>query len=133
ATRNQSGMPRFGVRLTGTPGAASVRPGDGCRRLATLAVPATRIGFNVSWRKGLPEPDIRVELRVPGLRERWMPLKDHHLLLRSEQAPDMPGRLRLLHQALEQMGEQVAVRLGLSRPFRPRADNGPGCCWLMVD
>jgi hypothetical protein len=132
ATIAPTGEPLFGVHLTGTAAAAYLRPGTGCRGLATLVLPTRQVGFHVSWRQGTQEPDIRVELQVPGLSERQLPLKDHHLLMRCEQALDLPGRLQLLHRALEQMGDQVAVRLGLSRPFQPRADTS-SFCRLMVD
>jgi hypothetical protein len=35
--------------------------------------------------------------------------------------------------AVEQMGEQVAVRLGLSRGFRSMPGRAESVCWLMAD
>jgi hypothetical protein len=68
------------------------------------------------------------------LEERWLPVKDHHLLLRAERAaPALTARVRALDQAVRAMGEQIAVRLGLSRAFQARPHEGPGLCWLMAD
>jgi hypothetical protein len=134
ATQVPTGEPLFGVRLTPSRMAAYLKPGTGMRSLVTLVVPARQIVFRGSSRDGAAEPDIRVMLQVPGLENRLLPMKDHHLLCRAEQAAqDLPSLLRDLHAAVGTMGEQVAVRLGLSRPFPPRADCGAGFCWLMAD
>ena len=49
------------------------------------------------------------------------------------QRPEMPVRqIATLNTAVMQMGERVAVRLGLSRPFQSDARQ-PAMCWLMAD
>jgi hypothetical protein len=133
ATLMKPGETLFGVPLSATRSAAYLPPGTGQRSLATLTVASREIAFTASQRDGTPEPDVRVRLPLPGLCHRPLPVKDHHLLLRAERASTSVDRLlRHLARVVQQMGEQVAVRLGLSRPYQPRAD-GPGYCWLMVD
>jgi hypothetical protein len=39
----------------------------------------------------------------------------------------------VLDETVRRMGDVVAVRLGLSRPFFARQESGPGYCWLMAD
>jgi hypothetical protein len=122
------------VPLTTTRSAAYLQPGTGQRSLATVVVPSARIRFTASRREGAPEPDVRVTLRVPELSERHLPVKDHHLLRRAELASNnLNEQLRLLHLAVQEMGEQVAVRLGLSRAFHHDDSRAPAACWLMVD
>src|SRR5205807_8566659 len=100
----------------------------------TLTVTAQPIRFTASQREGVDGPDYRVHLHMPALGDRWLPVKDHALLCRAElAAADLPGRVQVLDRAVQQMGERVAVRLGLSRPFQATAARGPGFCWLMVD
>jgi hypothetical protein len=133
ATTAASNEPLFGQELSATRTAAYLSPGAGQRSLATLVVPSNRLRFDATWRDGRFEPDIRVELPLPGLGTRWLPVKDHHLLLKAERAAnDLDGRLTILNGMMQQMGEQVAVRLGLSRSFPSQADQ-PGMCWLMAD
>jgi len=109
----------FGAPLGNTRASLFLAPGTGQRSLTTLAVPAKQIQFTASQREGVDEPDYRVHLQVPALGDRWLPVKDHHLLCRAERAAaDLPGRIKLLDQAVQQMGELVAVRLGLTRPFQ---------------
>ncbi len=92
------------------------------------------IHFTASWRDGTPEPDYRVTLAVPGLEGRSLPVKDHFLLQRGEIASsDVYGRIRALTLAVGQMGEQVAVRLGLSRSFQATPTRAESVCWLMAD
>src|SRR5438094_53856 len=75
------------------------------------------------WRTGSAEPAGRVELPLPDLGKRWLPVKDHHLLQKAEHASnEVARRLDILHAAVQHIGEQVAVRLGLSRAFPPRAN-----------
>jgi hypothetical protein len=96
-------------------------------------VPSSQLRFETAWRQGSFEPDVRVELPLPDVGKRWLPVKDHHLLLRTERATnDLRQRIKFLHGAAQEMGEQVAVRLGLSRPFQGQ-NNQPGVCWMMAD
>jgi hypothetical protein len=134
ATLGKAGEPLFGVHLTASRMDAYLKPGTGDRSLATLLVPAEQITFRASLRDGADEPDVRVMFHLPGLEGRLLPVKDHHLLLRAEQAAgNLPAMVRILHDTVRLMGEQVAVRLGLSRAFPTRDDCGPGYCWLMAD
>ncbi len=123
--------PFFGAPFEPTR-AVGLRPGAGQRSLVTVLVAGREVAFTGSYRDG-PEPDVRVTLPLPGLGERSLPLKDHHLLARAEAAATtLEGRLQALTHAVHQMGEQVAVRLGLSRAFPPEG-HGTGLCWLMAD
>jgi hypothetical protein len=133
ATRSQPNASLFGMKLASTRTAAYLQPGTGERSLATLVVPAQQLHFDAAWRVGNLEPDIRVALPLPDLGNRWLPVKDHHLLLRAERAgSDVDQRLQIVTAAVQHMGEQIAVRLGLSRSFSTRPDQ-PGICWLMAD
>lgn len=133
ATAAWPGEPVFGTILQLTSSSAWLAPGQGSRSLATFLVPSDRIVFSASRREGAGEADVRMGLRVPPLNERLLPLKDHHLLRKAEKAAKSPTELtQALSQLVSQMGEQVAVRLGLSRPFASGAGQGPRC-WLMVD
>jgi hypothetical protein len=131
----------FGTPLNTTCTAAFVNPSEGQRSLATLIVPNERLTFNAVQRhrltverQGHSDTDFRVSLDWGQLAGRSLPLKDHHLLRRTEQAvPDLTGRVQALTRAVRAMGERVAVRLGVSRPFRAKLQGGPGPCWLMVD
>jgi hypothetical protein len=133
ATTAPPSEPIFGSNLASTRATAYLRPGTGQRSLATLVVPSNRLRFAVTWREGALEPDTRVELPLPDLGNRWLPVKDHHLLLKAERAGnDVEQRIKILTAAVQQMGEQLAVRLGLSRSFQGYLDQ-PGMCWLMAD
>ncbi len=133
ATLAHPGETLFGVGLSSTTCSAYLQPGTGQRSLATVSVSAQPIVFRAAWREGTTDADLRVLLPLPGLTERPLPVKDHHLLLRAEQgATSLGNLLERLTAAVRQMGEPVAVRLGLSRAYAPRADQ-PGRCWLMVD
>jgi hypothetical protein len=133
ATTAPADQPLFGAPLEPTRTAAFLPPGAGVRSLATIVVPAHEVTFSVAWRDGCAEPDFRVSLPVPGLSPRILPLKDHFLLRQAETAGGNPdGQVRALQYALRQLGEQVAVRLGLSRPFSAGGE-GEGNCWLMAD
>ncbi len=134
ATATKSPEPIFGTPLVPTRSAAYVPPGSGQRSLATLVVPSCQICFTACQRDGALERDYRVSLPLPELGTRALPLKDHHLLRRAQAATgNLQGQVQVLNDALHQMGEQVAVRLGLSRPFQTAADRGPSMCWLMAD
>jgi hypothetical protein len=132
-TRIPAGQPLFGAALTRTRTALYLAPDTGCRSLATVVASPHQLAFRVSHREGTPEPDYRVCLDLPGLEGAALPVKDHFLLARVErEAPDPPGRCGALERVVGQMGPQVAVRLGLSRPFQATG-RGPGACWLMAD
>ncbi len=134
ATTVKPGDPLFGVRLTPSHLAAYLRPGTGSRSLVTLLMPAGQITFRATLREGADEPDVRVMLHLSGLEGRLLPVKDHHLLLRAEKAGGQVQDMnQVLNEAVRQMGDPVAVRLGLSRGFTPRENGGPGYCWLMAD
>jgi hypothetical protein len=134
ATMASPGETLFGVHLKPSRMAAYLTPGTGARSLATMAVPGRQIAFRTAFRAGAPEPDVRMELRLPGMEGRLLSVKDHHLLCRAEQgSPGLEGRADMLTRLVSQMGEQVALRLGLSRAFTGRDGRGPGNCWLMAD
>lgn len=134
ATLAPPDAPWFGVPFVTTRSAAYLPPDSGTRSLAGVLVPSRAIRFSASWREGAPEPDYRVTLGVPGLEERALPVKDHFLLHRAEVAsPSMEGRIRQLTDAIAQMGEQVIVRLGLSRSFQATPSRSESFCWLMAD
>jgi len=133
ATTPKSGDSLFGAPLLTTRFAAYLPPGTGCRSLATVVLPAGEVSFSFSRREGAPDPDIRVMIEVPPMGERFLIVKDHHLLARAEQATTDPARqISALNQFVHQMGNLVAVRLGLSRPFQGDSQK-PGMCWLMAD
>jgi len=133
ATEAEPGQPVFGVPLASTRSAMRLQPGVGQRSLATLVVPSGRIAFRVLQHEGAPQADIRVSLDVAGPRGHWLPVKDHHLLLRAEQGAtgpqDVSARLTLTVRA---MGERVAVRLGLSRALATHGQELTWC-YLMAD
>jgi hypothetical protein len=123
----------FGVWLTKTHMGAYVQPGTGIRSLATIVVPSNQVIFGASVRQGASEADVRVTLPVPGVGSRSMPVKDHGLLLTAERLSNSPGgRAKALGETLRAMGADVAVRLGLSRPFQAGEQRAP-VCWLMAD
>jgi hypothetical protein len=107
----------------------------GERSLVTVKVAAADIKFAGSWRQGALEADFRVQLPVPELGLRTLPVKDHHLLQCAKAAgPDLAQQIDALQAALGAMGETVAVRLGLSRAFAGADSGGTGAaCWLMAD
>jgi hypothetical protein len=124
----------FGAPLLTMRAGAYLAPGQGRRSLATLEVPGERIRFTAARRDGAAEADIRVTLGVPPLEDRLLPVKDHLLLLAAERsATTLSEEVQALHWAVEQMGAQVVVRLGLSRAFATRSQEGLGWCWLMAD
>jgi hypothetical protein len=132
ATLTPAGREPFGAPLLATRTAAYLKPGTGCRSLASVVVPAAQVRFSALWRDGAAEPDYRVSLPVPGFDSRILPVKDHFLLSRAEQASaDLDGRLAALNAAVRRLGEQVVVRLGLSRPYPPGREEAQ--CWLMAD
>jgi hypothetical protein len=133
ATEGEQGQPVFGVPLDRTRSAMRLQPGLGRRSLATLVVPSDRVTFRAYHHEGGPQAEVRVLLDVPGPAGHWLPVKDHHLLLKAEQgATGTEDLIARLAAAIRGMGERVAVRLGLSR-----AHSIPGqeltWCWLMAD
>jgi hypothetical protein len=131
ATRAPAGRPLFGPPLTRTATSAYLAPGTGERSLTTVVFPADRIRFVVSSRPGR-ETDIRATIEAPGFEGRLLPLKDHFLVTRAEQAsPCLDGQLRFVQKAVRDMGEQIAIRVGLSRPYAP--PGGEARCSLMAD
>ncbi|MBV9122554.1 MAG: hypothetical protein JO112_04285 [Planctomycetes bacterium] len=133
ATAVRLGEPVFGIPLSRTRSALYLPPGTGRRSLATLVVPAHAIDFSGSHREGSSGPDIRVHLRVPGPGDRTLPVKDHHLLLKAESGrAGLEEQIQRLNEEVHRMGELVAIRLGLSRPFVADGRESPRC-WLMAD
>ncbi len=133
ATIVPAGEPLFGDPLSATRTAAYLAPGLGKRSLATVVVPAAQIRFGAGWRQGQLEPDMRVTLPLPLLGPRTLPVKDHHLLRKVEAlSRDLNQRTAALTDLVRRMGECVAVRLGLSRPFQAHG-SAPASCWLMAD
>src|SRR5262245_57918638 len=133
ATLTPTDQPLFGEWLSSSANTAFLEPGQGERSLASVVVPSREVHFNASWREGAGAPDCRVTLPVPGLGRRILPLKDHFLLRRADRQPptNVAAIPLALDQAVRKMGEEVVVRLGLSRPFE--ADGQHGRCWLMAD
>ena len=124
----------FGVPLLSTRSAAYLAAGTGQRSLATLILPARQLVFSASWREGASQADFRVALPVPGLGERLLPVKDHHLLVKAELAAmDLDARVQNLNETVQAMGDQVAVRIGLSRAFQGGTEGSPSVCWLLAD
>jgi hypothetical protein len=127
-------VPLFGAALTSTRTGAYLTPGTGERSLVTVRVSSSRIDFAASWREREAEPDVRVKLPLADLGERILAVKDHHLLSKAEEAgDDLDRRVERLRQIVRGMGEQVAVRLGLSRSFGDEQGVTPAGCWLMAD
>jgi hypothetical protein len=133
ATTIRSDEPLFGKPLASTRAAAFLPPGSGQRSLITVAVPASRITFAAVHRQGAPEIDLRATLVLPEIGERSLPVKDHLLLKTAEESGRPPNeQAAFLSRAVGTMGDPVAVRIGLSRPFQISAER-PGQCWLMAD
>jgi hypothetical protein len=134
ATTVTPGQPVFGESLTVTHSSARLDAGAGSRSLATIAASAAGIRFSASLREGADGPDVRAALGVPPLGARLLPVKDHHLLLRAQSAAtNLTALVRKLEEIVHGMGDPIAVRLGLSRPFQHDPERGPEACWLMID
>jgi hypothetical protein len=128
------GQPLFGASLTLARSSAQLNVGAGERSLATRIISPAGIRFSASQREGAAGPDVRAALGIAPLGERMLPVKDHHLLLRAERtATNLSALTRNLHEIVRSMGEPVAVRLGLSRPFASDPERGSESCWLMID
>jgi len=123
----------FGAPLMTTRVGAYLVPGAGLRSLATVTVAAKDMSFSFMRREGAPEPDFRVLFSIPTVGKRTLIVKDHHLLAQAERAAaDPAGQISFLSRAVKQMGDPVAVRLGLSRAFQGDSEK-PAICWLMAD
>jgi hypothetical protein len=134
ATSVTPGNSLFGEPLVGMRALAYLPAGRGKRSLTTLVVPSRNIVFAASRRAGVAETDFRVTLPIPELGDRSLAMKDHHLLVRAARASEqVQEQVKALDEIVRQMGEQVAIRLGLSRPFQSVADREPAVCWLMAD
>jgi hypothetical protein len=132
ATMPKSGEDLFATSLQTTRVAAFIEPGSGQRSLVTVSIPANKICFAASRREGAPDLDVRVTVPLPGLGERTLPVKDHHLLRRAEAAGSPEALINVLTHTVQTMGDSVAVRLGLSRSFQGGA-RSTSQCWLMAD
>jgi hypothetical protein len=129
----KSGEPLFGEPLALTRAGGYLEPGNGQRSLTTVILPTKEIVFAGSWRTGVLDPDIRVSLPLPDVGQRQLAVKDHFLLQEAARAgTTLQVQLDYLNATIRRLGEQVAVRLGLSRAF-PAKDGEPGVCWLMAD
>jgi len=134
ATLTPSGQSIFGQPLQGPPRRTSLAPGTGVRSLAGVMVPANSIVFSREPRPGRDEPTFRVTLDLPEVGRVNLPLKDHFLLLRAELAGDTPEVcLSSLTWFVRQMGDPVAARLGVSRPYQGDPSQADGVCWLMAN
>jgi hypothetical protein len=134
ATAMPPGEPVFGASLLFAASTAHLPAGKGTRSLATIVVPSSSVHFSASLREGAPEPDVRASLGVPPLGARLLPVKDHHLLMRAKRsATNLTALARNLEKLVRGMGDTLAIRLGLSRPFRNEPGHGTEACWLMID
>jgi hypothetical protein len=133
ATLARPDEPLFGAALQTTRAAAHLPLGAGTRSLGTIVVPMQQITVGGSWRGC--HADLRVELPVPSIGRRWLPIKDHPLLQRTQPADlnDLDGHIARLTDAVRSMGDNVAVRLGLSRAWESTDAKAPPVCWLMAD
>jgi hypothetical protein len=119
--------------LTTTRTGAYINANSGVRSLASVVVLGRSVAFRVTACEGRGEADYRVEMDLPEVGRRILPLTDHFLLERAELAGESPlARQCALELAVRQMGEQVVVRLGLTRPFASSCQ-AEGVCWLMAD
>lgn len=126
----------FGQTFSTSRVSAWLEAGTGDRSLTTVVVDRRSLAFSGVQREGRAGPDYRVTLDVPGLGSRCLPVVDHFLLKSAELAgEEMPSRLRELERLIGQMGERIAVRLGLTRPYAPNGTSQPAArvCWLMAD
>ena len=129
-------VPLFGHLFADSRGAAYLDAGKGDRSLVTLVVDRKSLTFSGALRQGRAGPDYRVVLDVPGLGPRSVAVVDHFLLQAAELAGEsIDARMREIERLVGQMGERIAVRLGLTRPFAPADGDQPAArvCWLMAD
>lgn len=134
ATTVPDNEPIFGAPFQVTRTAAFLKAGTGTRSLTTIVVPTNGINFTGAIRDGESSADYRVKLEVPGIGCRTLPLKDHHLLTWIESLKcGVDESACRLNDIVQHKSGQVAVRLGLSRPFQSGAENCESACWLMAD
>jgi hypothetical protein len=129
-------IPLFGQSFSVGRETAWIDTGKGDRSLATMLVERGSLRFSGIQREGRAGPDYRVTLDVPGLGERCLAVVDHFLLRAAELAgTEMSSQVREMERIVGQMGERIAVRLGLTRPFAPQGNTQPAArvCWLMAD
>src|SRR5262249_40853765 len=126
ATLTPPGDRAFGAPLTTTRTTVYLTPGHGVRSLASVTIAVHQLRFCASQREGALEPDYRVALSLPGLEGRFLCVKDHFLLQRAEaEALHPDGRVEALQRLVGEMGKQVVIRLGLSRPYQATPAHGP--------
>lgn len=129
----QHNEPLFGTTLQLNRATAFAHPGTGQYSLTTITVPAEQISFGVQRRED-GGARVRATLPVRHLGERNLPVTDHHLLLRAaEAASEVNRQEEWLTATVRGMGDTVAVRLGLSRPFFWADAHVEPQCWLMAD
>ncbi len=133
ATTARTAEALFGAPLRMAGSRTFLPPGEGERSLSTLLAPVEQIRFHTSQRaRESAESSIRVDLPFPDLGVRTLPVTDHHFLTQAEQLAPRPGdQAEVLNALVQQMGDAVAVRLGLSRPFASLGQ--PPVCWLMAN
>jgi hypothetical protein len=128
------GQPLFGAPFLCPNGKAYLHPGTGSRSLVTVFVPRDRIAFTVQRKPGIGDLFYRVKLSVPGLQDYLLPLKDHFLIERVRRiATTVEGQWQALTSLVGEMGERVAVRVGLSRAYSATGKDEDAVCWLMAD
>lgn len=134
ATLVPPGERAFGAELYRMRTAAYVKPGTGTRSLVSLIIHRRGLRFSIAHRSGRAEPDVRVTFLETALEGLTLAVKDHFLLRGAEQASaDLEGRQSWMAGKIQTMGEQIVVRLGLSRPFPTQQEKGDKFCWLMAD
>jgi hypothetical protein len=133
-TAVSNGQPLFGAPFLCPNGKAYLRPGTGSRSLVTVSVPQKEIAFAVASKPGSSDLLYRVKLNVPGLRDYLLPLKDHFLIERARQTAVTGEKQRQeFSRIVGEMGDQVAVRIGLSRAYSATGQEEDAVCWLMAD
>ncbi len=133
ATTAETAEGLFGAPLRVSGSKTFLLPGEGERSLTTLMAPVGQIRFRAGRRtRESAATSIRVELPFPDLGLRTLPVTDHHLLSWAEQQSPRPeDQVDFLNGLVRQMGDRVAVRRGLSRPFAH--EGAPPVCWLMAN
>jgi hypothetical protein len=133
-TASGDGQLLFGSPFLCPDGKAYLRPGTGSRSLVTVFVPRDRIAFTVQRKTGSGDLLYRVRLNVPGLQDYQLPLKDHFLIEHVRRTvASVDGQWRALSALVGEMGERVAVRVGLSRAYSATGKDADAVCWLMAD
>jgi hypothetical protein len=126
-------QPLFGALLQPRWTGGYLPAGTGCRSLVCTLVRADQITFRLV-RKGDDRVSYRVHLETAELEKFMIPVTDHSLLSRAEQAyPGVEERLAWMAQTVAGLGERVAIRLGVSRPYAGDPARDEPVCWLMAD